>query len=247
MKDLKILILLFYYNRPKIVRNALQSIVDSSYKNYQVVMIDDSPNGYDGWVTYCEYLPKINPKYVDKIFGYVHTKDTTEAKIARGGSNFGKFANQAMQESDADLCISLCDDDGFRSDYLANLNRFYNENPETMYAYTHLALFNPWEEDFNEVKTRTETSGYLNWQHPLNPFCQVDSSMVSHRLQEGNRDGITYPAPQTANLDSIIFSKMFNAWGNCVWTGFNGILKGWSLDTKVGQLGKRSCPYEGAE
>ena len=40
-KGLKFLILLFYYNRPKMVLNALTSINKLSYKNIEIAFIDD--------------------------------------------------------------------------------------------------------------------------------------------------------------------------------------------------------------
>ena len=40
-KELKFLILLFYYNRPKMVLNALNSINKLSYKNFEIAFIDD--------------------------------------------------------------------------------------------------------------------------------------------------------------------------------------------------------------
>ena len=41
MESLKILILLFYYDRPEMVKNALKSIENSSYKNFTIAFIDD--------------------------------------------------------------------------------------------------------------------------------------------------------------------------------------------------------------
>lgn len=245
MKDLKILILLFYYARPKLVQNLLNSILDSTYKNCEVAFIDDTENSWEGYKVYRTFVPEFMK--ADIKFGYVHTKDTDEAKGTRGGSNFGKFANQVMLESDADLAIMGCDDDGVYPTYLEHINKYYQENPEVMYSYGHIILFNPWEEDFNEVKTRTEASAYLNWQHDIHPFCQLDSSQVSWNLKECNKAGITFPFPKTNNLDADIYAKMAEAWGLCKFNQGISQYKGWSLDTKVGQLGKRSCPYEGAE
>ena len=41
MEQLKFLILLFYYNRPEMVKNALQSINESTYTNFTIAFIDD--------------------------------------------------------------------------------------------------------------------------------------------------------------------------------------------------------------
>lgn len=227
MNDLKFLILLFYYERPKLVKNALQSLIDSTYRNYELVFIDDSENQSAGNTAY-NWWWNNNIKKEGPIHGrYLPTQDTLEAKKARGASNFGYYANYAMEQSDADVAIMLCDDDGIMPMYLERLNIFYNANPEINYAYSHLILFDPLKEDFNEVKTRTIASPYLCWRHALNPFCQVDSSQVSWRLPQAKEKGIEFIYPRTENLDADIYAKMYNAWGNCVWTGFTGVFKGW--------------------
>lgn len=41
MNDLTILILLFYYNRPELVKNALFSIKNNNYVNWKLAFIDD--------------------------------------------------------------------------------------------------------------------------------------------------------------------------------------------------------------
>ena len=237
MKDLKILILFFYYARPKLVRGALQSILDSTYKNWEVAFIDDTEDPVPGDKVSNEFMGD------DSRFRYIWTGDTDEAKGVRGGSNFGKTANEVMQSSDADICISCCDDDFLMPGYLEKLNEYYKANPEVMYSYCHFTLYNPIEEKYEDIKQRTEASNYLNWTHPINPFCQIDSSQGSHRLQEGNKAEIFYPHPQTTALDSVIFSKMFNNWGPAVFNGILGQAKGWFPK----QLGKRPCPYEDTE
>ena len=40
-KELKFLIIFFYYNRPDMVRNALNSINKLTYKNFEIAFIDD--------------------------------------------------------------------------------------------------------------------------------------------------------------------------------------------------------------
>lgn len=209
------------------VRNALQSLIDSTYQNYELAFIDDSEDSFSGFKVFNEF--SVYPRK------YIHTGDTEEQKLARGGSNFGKHANDAMEKSDADICIMLCDDDFLKFDYLENLNTYYESHPEVKYAYSHINLFNPIDEPYEQVKERQVASPYLNHTSPLNPFCQVDSSQVSWRLPEGKERHILFNYPQTRNLDASIYTSMYNTWGNCVFTGFIGEFKGWFPD----QLGHR--------
>ena len=89
---MKILILLFYYDRPEMVKNALKSIENSSYKNFTIAFIDDgSPN--PGKPVVEEILSSENLK---KVVFY-NTNQSSEDKNKQGGSIFGKYANIAME------------------------------------------------------------------------------------------------------------------------------------------------------
>ena len=88
-KELKFLILLFYYNRPKMVLNALNSINKLSYKKFEVAFIDDGSDNPGEPIV----RETLKPSFLKKVTFY-NTNDTVKAKIERGGSNFGKLANE---------------------------------------------------------------------------------------------------------------------------------------------------------
>lgn len=235
--DLNFLILLLYCNRPVLVKNALQSIAESTYDNYEVAVIDDSPE--------CPIRPTIEqhfPQLLPKCKFY-ETNDSKESKLARGNSIFGQFMNQAIEESDADVGIMLCDDDALFPTYLENLNTYYQQNSEVMYAYSHLICYNPEVETYENIKHRTETSIFLNWQHPINPWCQVDSSQVSWRISCNKEGNCWFPYPQTTNLDASFYARLFEIYRECVWTGFIGQFKGQFPK----QLGARGSYFENFE
>ena len=120
-KDLKFLIIFFYYNRPDMVRNALNSINKLTYKNFEIAFIDD------GSEVKGEPIVRsiLKPSFLKKV-NFIDTNDTVEDKINREGSEIGKYANEAIKESDADIVLMLCDDDAMVPDYLNSLNRFIN-------------------------------------------------------------------------------------------------------------------------
>jgi glycosyltransferase involved in cell wall biosynthesis len=237
---MRILVLLFYYNRPKMVLNALHSIRDTTHGDFEVAFIDDGSE-LPGRPVVEEFF-KDRPDILGK-FKFFNTGDSRADKEARGGSVFGRIANEAIMESDADLGIMLCDDDALLPEYLSGLSDYFSVNPEVKYAYSHMILFNPVEEPFDSVKTRREASAYLNWTHPLHPFCQVDSSQVCWRLSCNKEGGVWLPHPQTSNHDATFYSGLFGTYGNCVFTGLVGQFKGWCGV----QLGKRADTYGGCE
>jgi len=127
----------------------------------------------------------------------------------------------------------LCDDDAIYPTYFDNLCTYYVDNPTIQYAYSHVLLFNPEVDNYKECTSRIN---HLNYAVPINPVCHVDASQVSWRLAASKAHNITFPYPQTACLDAVVYQQLFNALGVCHYTGFVGQYKGW-FD---GQLGRRN-------
>ena len=212
---MRFLVLLFYYNRPSLVKNALLSLIDSTYQNFEVAFIDDSSD-IPGEIVTRDFLSQ-HSELLSR-FKFFHTNDTKQAKDARGGSNFGMYANRAIQESNADIGIILCDDDALFPTYLSGLCDFFRNSP-AQYVYSHLITFNPAIEDFNAIKTKTVASDFLRHTHPINPFCAVDSSQVAWRLSANKIRNCWFPYPQTANLDAAFYAQLYAAYGDCIFSG----------------------------
>lgn len=228
----KIQILLFYYERPNFILNALKSIEKQSYDNYEVHFIDDSSINYKGEEIVKEFF-KDNFEKLSK-FTFYNTCDTKEEKLRRGGSNFGHIANQAMIKTESDISIMLCDDDALYPDYLENLNYFYNNNLNLNYAFSHVSIFDPFKVSFEYFTDNFNTS--LNYYKiPINPSCRVDASQVSWRTKKAIENEIFFPFPKTYDLDAYIYQKMFEKFGPCVFTGFVGQYKAFHQD----QLGNK--------
>jgi len=240
MDNLKILILLFYYNRPEMVKtNALKSIENSTYKNYEIAFINDS-----GETSSEHLLSEIKDKSKIKTYNIGMSDDE---KRTKGGSIFGSYANLAIQESDAEIVIMLCDDDAVLPDYLENLNKFYQIN-SCAWSYSRVKYYNPEIEDYTNaeddyVNKRGPVGSTVDLNrnnHPLNPFCQCDASQVSFRTFYFKDRNVWFPFPQTRNLDASIYQSMYNAVGPCYPSGFYGQCKGVFAD----QLGSRTSDFE---
>ena len=241
MSDLKFEILLFYYDRPSLVQKfALASVFDSTYPNWSLTFIDAS-SSQGGDVVIKEFLER-SPDYRDQRdkVKLIKTGDTLHTKTKRGESIFGMFANIALEKhSDADICLMLCDDDGLTSDYLENLNKYYLDNPDVVYSYSHVCRFNPMEvQSFAEVPVEISDS-YVNKTHDIaNAFCEVDASQVSWRRKDFVEDGVKFPYPRTSSVDAYLYLSMHEHWkdkGPCRFNKIIGQYKGVFSD----QLGVR--------
>lgn len=236
MKNLKFELIVAYYKRPKIVLNALESIAKLSYDNWHLTFIDDSGDN-----SFEESFLKFG--FDNKKINYVSIMMGDDEKVKIGGSIFGKYVNNSIKDSDADIIILICDDDALFSDYLENLNKFYNENPNVMWGYSHVKFFNPEIQHYSEA-TETpndytfNTSSLNAHTQPIHPSCRVDSSQVSFRRSAFVDNNVWYPYPHTKDLDRNVFEKMFVKIGWCPFTNCYGQYKGW-FENQLGVRARR--------
>lgn len=226
--DLKFLILIPYFNRPVTVVNALESIAAQTYEreNITASFIDDSEvHGF--WTSDC----RLNNVH------YIHTEDTQEAKLARGGSMFGEFMNQEMLKSGADICFMVNDDDAIQPDYCEKLNKFYLDNPEVTYSYCDVVTYDPSVESWSTKVGLPPSDWFLNTHtHPHHMGNSKDSSQGSWRLSCIKEGTCRFPAPLTHALDYHFWCSLYSVYGPAQYNGINGAIKGiWSK-----QLGNRA-------
>jgi len=233
-EDMKVLILLAYFERPNMIKIALESIKRQSYHNWEVAFCDDGIN----------YLGKpIVKKMFSKKdlakFKFYATGDSPEQKKKQGGSKHGQMLNDAMTESNADLAFILCDDDALYKDYLKNLVNFYQENPESIYSYGKVSIYNP-NEFINFETLEDNFNSVLNHRSgPISPAYTVDASQVSWRLGRFKEAGIKFLSPQTAALDANLYQQLERAFGKCDANECVAQYKGQYPQ----QLGHRRDPY----
>ena len=212
---MKFLILLMYYNRPNLVRNALESIRRQTYQNYFLYVIDDGSES-DCIKTVKELIPSGK-------FHYERINDSISDKQLRGGSMHGYYLNKAIWETESDIIIPLCDDDGLLLNYLENLKIYYGLNKSIMYAYSNVYTFNPYKEKMFDCKTNE--IGFGEFHVPITPAGVLDSSMVTFRREVFIEGGVRYPYPQTKNLDETVFKQCYELYRHCRPTGLIGQYK----------------------
>ncbi len=229
-------ILLLYYNRPEMVKSALRSVLEQTSPDWHLSVIDDSSN-----ISILEILPSIfSQDIIDTKITVYNTNDTLQNKQNRGGSLIGKFMNQALIDSKADIGIMLCDDDVLIPNYIFLLNEFYKNNPSTPASYCHVIVFDPSTEDY---KTKEKTPTFLNMHtYPINPCNSVDASQVSWKIREILDKNIVFPSPQTSNLDASFYARLFETFGGIPFNGITGQYKAFFHDSLT-ERNKRSSTF----
>lgn len=228
-RNLKILILFSYYQRPLLVREALKSIIraDQYYKNWHLAFGDDgSPDPGD------VIVKEVMKDYSDKISFY-NTNDTVASKV-ENGIRIGRLANKVLSETDCDIVITLCDDDQLHPLYLKNLNHYFLKNKDVMYCYSNIYIFNPNLESPEEL---TSFSGpYNSYKEPISCYGKVDASQVAFRIEcirnyniwyrETTKSSKDNENPLKYSLDGELFKDFYSKIGPAYYTGFASQYKG---------------------
>lgn len=168
--------------------------------------------------------------HLDRIT-FVHSMMTFDDKIQQG-LILGRMANEAMQKSDADLAIILCDDDQLLPTYLRDLSNFFNSHPEILYCYSKVYLYNPLLQ--NSVDSKNLSGRFNQWDVPIDPINRVDASQVAWRLECCKKYGAWFREstkevlgkPWTKDTDKSFFQNLAAKCGLCHPTGFVGQYKG---------------------
>lgn len=222
---MKFLVLLPYFDRPNLVQFAIKSVMSQSHTDWHIGICDDGSD-----VRVEDVLSSMNI-YDDRIS--IKRIDYRHGEREIQGSSFGRALNEHMLDSDADVAMILCDDDGLYPEYLYNLNQFYKNNQSCMHSYGHVSIYDPGQFIGLDALPDDNFNTTLNRVDGLNGSYNVDASQVSWRIN--NDTNSIFPYPQTANLDAVIFQKLFNMYGPCVFNNTVAQYKGWFED----QLGNR--------
>lgn len=219
MSNKKVLVLMPYYNRPKEVLRALESLEKQSYSNWVLAFIDDGSDepGEDVVRSY------FKPQDLKKVFFY-NTTDTKEIKKQRiidnpdikgaddknAGSFFVPFLNLATNEIEHDIAIFLCDDDYLSIDYLRNLVNFYDNHEYICYSFCNLILF---EIKDNKVYFSDKKNRFY-FDEPFYPYFNLDGSQVSWTKQ-CYLDGCKFSEFLHVYWDAEWFKVLQNKYGKC--------------------------------
>ncbi len=239
----KIAIMLFYYERPKMVRNALRSVVktDEHYKNWYLLAFDDGSETPLGPIV-DEEMACIDFRTRTCV---VRNEVTVEEKINSGGM-LGLRQNQlmdvAINQLGVDAFVILCDDDELHPEYLKKLDEYLTANPNVLSCYSNLIFYNPLFETSDEIKTDQKNCSLakLNtYTQPMNGCGRVDASQVAWRSCCYDL-GARFPYPTPKDQDAGLFNSLANYCGPMHPTGFISQYKG-VHDKQLGAVGAYSA------
>jgi hypothetical protein len=224
---MKIHILMSFFNRPLLVRNALKSILhaDEYHADWRLTFGDDGSKTPGKPI-----VEEILKDHLHKVT-FVHTGMTFQDKIEKG-LTLGAHCNEAIKNSDADVGIMFCDDDELHPLYLKNLSEYFIKNPNVLYCHSLLCLFNPLVQESSSLNNLQNK--YNDWTGPISPANKVDASQVAWRLDCCKKHGAWFAdstkcvsgKPWTKDTDKSFFENLYEKCGPCHPTGFVSQYKG---------------------
>lgn len=222
----RILILLTYYERQNLVKGFLRSLLAANehHDNWELAFIDDGSSKPGRPI-----VERILKDHLHKV-KFFNTDMTPDMKKLSGGCYFGRCMNDAIKSTDAGIAIMAGDDDEIYPDYLANLVKFFENNPDVLSCYSNVHVYNPLLE--KACNTHNLYSEDPNWKghtwfgKPIDCAFKVDGIQVSWRIRCNKVLGAHFQYPIWINHDAAYFEELNSRCGRSVYTGFIAMFKG---------------------
>ncbi len=104
------------YNRARILGRAINSVLEQTYANWELIVVDDGSS---------DFTPQVVESFRDDRIRYVHQ----ENKGHQSAKNHG------MEETRGEWITYIDDDDTFRPDFLKTTLSFIEQNPKTLWGF----------------------------------------------------------------------------------------------------------------
>jgi len=167
--------LLTSFNRPLMLKNAVNSVLHNTFEDWQLI-IGDSSNKDEERRLIKEYGESLEKEYPGKIiFRQYHVFTEDENKTI---CNFAWKNNKMFKLATGEYITYLCDDDLYSKDYYQAFLDVFENIPEAKVAYTGQRAFTPAPDD----------KPIFRYQLPANNikrcmfFC-VDHNCVAHKRE----------------------------------------------------------------
>lgn len=144
MKENKFLIITTTFNREKEIFNTINSVINQTYKNWEMIIVKDNPK--------LEYV---------ELKSYI--KDRNNITLLENVENLGNNGskNRALDQTleNIDYVVILDDDDWFNENTLKIANETINRNPKYNWFVSNRALEN--NEKITKVKKKKNIFSYM--------------------------------------------------------------------------------------
>jgi glycosyltransferase involved in cell wall biosynthesis len=150
----KVSVIIPTYNRPDFIGQAIKSVLNQTYQNFEIVIIDDSPNNE---------TEKVVKNFNDPRINYIHNKEK---------GNMPKARNQGVKASspESKYIAFLDDDDEYLPKFLEKTVKFLEENKDVVMVITHAELRTRDGKKIGEARCNWNVPF---WQQPIGNGCVI--------------------------------------------------------------------------
>jgi spore maturation protein CgeD len=168
-------VILTSYNKAKYIGEAIDSVINQSFMDWELLIIDDFST--DGAAKIIEEYAKYNPKII------VLRSDLEPDHSVITVNRYAHNTNLAFKQSRGEYITYLCDDDYFLPDRLERMKKYLDENPEVMICYGQQGRITMDGDSFIEMEPRVSP--------PIveSAYGIIDQSSVMHRRSLFNEVG----------------------------------------------------------
>ncbi len=155
-------IIITTYKRPDNLERAINSILNQTYKNYEIIVVDDNDSGTE----YRKETEQIMNNYQRENILYIRHECNKNGAAAR---------NTGIRRAKGEFITFLDDDDYFMPERLEKMYKLLKNNPEYDCAYSSVAISE--KQGFVDVR-KANRSGVLLYETLCHDTCWVTGSNI---------------------------------------------------------------------
>ncbi len=145
------------YNRENLIENAIQSVLNQSYKNIELIIVNDNSS--------------------DKTLEQIKKIDDERIKVINNPINYGvsKSRNIALKESEGKYIMYLDSDNDWEKDYVKAMVGAFSVNPDADCLYSGQYVYEKDKNNLKYMRYGTINKGLLSNRNyiDLNCFCHT--------------------------------------------------------------------------
>lgn len=184
---MKISCILTSFNRPVLVRQALQSLADQSHRDFELLVVDDSDK-FD--------IEKVLKDFDLPDVKIAHFDVTPEDR--RKKNRLSMNINAGLEVAAGDLVTALCDDDYYYPGWFANASDFFEARPDVTVGFGKVVCSRSLEMAWPEPReARWHEDGAVLWSKDVVTVPFFDHTQVIHRR-------LTPPVTWPEDIESLI-------------------------------------------
>ncbi len=205
----KVLVTLLYYDRPNMLLDAIDSLIDQTTNDFRVAFVDDGSK-HRGIPIICDKL------YNMGIELYCYRSECTPEDKLLGKIECGRLLNQAIKDAtDCDIVVPFNEDDALFPDYLEKLIKYYDANPNIPVSYCYFKDWYPYSYSrktgyTQEVIDGASVDSNVTEVYDQKKLLRKEFACPQAQLSWRRSLDIKWPEDRIISMDAIIISQIIN-------------------------------------